>query len=146
MDEATPFPCDQWRALIGKNRQVCRNLFGSVDWQQVQPALRDELRSSLEAARRRWAFDFKEERPVPGDLQWEAVPSQDVPSFYWPVSCIQQRQHLNPKEPAVGTEERTLSSKQSTSPLFNRKRKQALITDFYTLKRRLGPLGPELKP
>ncbi|XP_051890785.1 cyclin-dependent kinase inhibitor 1-like [Pristis pectinata] len=146
MDNPTLAPCEQWRVQASKNRQVCRKLFGPVDRRLVRSELGAELQGGLEAAARRWAFDFKAERPLPGDLQWEAVSSRDVPSFYRPVCGSQQRRRpLNPPGPREGGEERTPSAEQKPSPPHNRKRKQALITDFYALRRRLGPLAPESK-
>ncbi|XP_078276943.1 cyclin-dependent kinase inhibitor 1-like [Rhinoraja longicauda] len=146
MDESSSSACEQWRVLVGKRGPVRQSLFGPVDGRQVRAKFRAELRSGLEAAARRWAFDFEAERPLKGNLQWEAVPSQDVPSFYRPVRGSQQRRLLEPPGPGEAPRERSPSPEQKPNSPLSRKRKQALITDFYALKRRLGPLGPESKP
>lgn len=147
MGEASLSACEQWRAVVGKCRPVCRRLFGQVDGRQVRAVFRAELRSGREAASRRWGFDFEAELPLKGDLHWEAVPSQDVPFFYRPVRGSQQRPSLEPPPgPGEAAGERSPSPEQKPNSPLNRKRKQALITDFYALKRRLGPLGLESKP
>ncbi|XP_069084275.1 cyclin-dependent kinase inhibitor 1B [Pleurodeles waltl] len=61
---------------------TCRNLFGSFD--------RDELRRELEKQHREcelkfketWNFDPREERPLPGRMDWHAVPRGAVPEYY----------------------------------------------------------------
>ncbi|XP_067913722.1 cyclin-dependent kinase inhibitor 1-like [Heterodontus francisci] len=150
MDEATFLPFDVWRAVGGKPGKVCRSLFGPVNRQQVQAELQSELRSGLEAARNRWAFDFEEERPVQGALQWEAVSSQDIPQFYrTSVYGVLRRRLLNPLGLRGEAVEEKVSPRQDSNPpqkRHSRKRKQTVITDFYALKRRSGPSDSESKP
>ncbi|XP_062899759.1 cyclin-dependent kinase inhibitor 1-like [Mobula hypostoma] len=143
MAEWTPSPCEQWQAQAAKNRSVRRNLFGPVDRQQLQSELETELRIGLQAAARRWAFDFEAERPLPGDMQWEAVPNQDVPSFYRMV-CVASL--MNPLRSREGVEMGTPSAEKKPVLPHGRKRRQALITDFYVMKRRFRPLDAEAKP
>ncbi|XP_059828716.1 cyclin-dependent kinase inhibitor 1-like isoform X1 [Hypanus sabinus] len=141
-----PSPCEQWRAQAFRNRPVCRSLFGPVDRRQLRLELGAELWRGLDAAAKRWAFDFEAERPLPGDLQWEAVPNQDVPSFYRTVHVTSQGRLLNPLGPREGVEMGTPSAEKKPILPHGRKRRQALITDFYVMKRRFVPLDAEAKP
>lgn len=65
---------------------VRRNLFGPVNHQQLQQDFHGLLCMSVEVAKQRWNFDFQNERPIPGSVEWEQMPSQDVPAFYH--SCV----------------------------------------------------------
>ncbi|XP_038676706.1 cyclin-dependent kinase inhibitor 1-like [Scyliorhinus canicula] len=148
MDEAKSLPIEVWQMMVRKPGKVCRNLFGPVNREQVHTDFRTELRNGLVTARNRWAFDFEEDRPLQGAFQWEAVPSREVPHFYRSsVHGVPQRELLNP----LGGEadERKVSPQQDPNPHHkphNRKRKQAIITDFYVLKRRFRSLDSEPKP
>ncbi|NXA39559.1 CDN1A inhibitor, partial [Eudromia elegans] len=51
--------------------KVCRSLFGPVDHQQLQSDVQALLRQQLEAARRRWNFDFEAGTPLEGRFAWE---------------------------------------------------------------------------
>ncbi|XP_059828717.1 cyclin-dependent kinase inhibitor 1-like isoform X2 [Hypanus sabinus] len=146
MVKLMPSPCEQWRAQAFRNRPVCRSLFGPVDRRQLRLELGAELWRGLDAAAKRWAFDFEAERPLPGDLQWEAVPNQDVPSFYRTVHVTSQGRLLNPLGPREGVEMGTPSAEKKPILPHGRKRRQALITDFYVMKRRFVPLDAEAKP
>uniref|UniRef100_UPI00398F00A6 cyclin-dependent kinase inhibitor 1-like n=1 Tax=Pristiophorus japonicus TaxID=55135 RepID=UPI00398F00A6 len=150
MEEALSFPVDVWRALGGQPGKVCRSLFGRVDGQQLRLEVKRELRSELETARSMWAFDFEEDRPVEGALQWEALASCEVPAFYRPCVHGGPRHGLpNPPGPVSEAQEESVSSRQAADPpqaTRGRKRKQSVITDFYALKRSLGRPGSESKP
>ncbi|XP_048409486.1 cyclin-dependent kinase inhibitor 1B-like [Stegostoma tigrinum] len=143
MDDGTSPSIDMWRATGRKPGKVCRSLFGPVDHAQVRAELQEELRTELEAAKRRWAFDFQRDRPVQGDVQWEAVSSHNVPHFYRTSVCG------GPQRGPQGEAERgKMSPPQKSHQLQkpqNRKRKQTVITDYYTMKRRFGPSGSETK-
>ncbi|NXG49990.1 CDN1A inhibitor, partial [Psilopogon haemacephalus] len=51
--------------------QVQRNLFGPIDHEQLQQDLAYMLHSSIERAQQKWNFDFLQEVPMEGLLQWE---------------------------------------------------------------------------
>ncbi|XP_029453437.1 cyclin-dependent kinase inhibitor 1B-like [Rhinatrema bivittatum] len=80
-------PCSRRGALMGprspKPPPARRNLFGPVDHGRLQRDLQRLLRSSLEAARRKWSFDFARDSPSEGALEWEPLRYQEVPAFYW---------------------------------------------------------------
>lgn len=70
-------------ALQLKVGPVRRNLFGSVDHQQLHMDFQRLLSMSVEAASKRWNFDFQSDTPRPGsDMEWEEVRAEDVPVFY----------------------------------------------------------------
>ncbi|NXN15914.1 CDN1A inhibitor, partial [Indicator maculatus] len=51
--------------------QVQRNLFGPTDREQLQQDFECVLRSSVEGAQQNWNFDFLQDVPMEGLLQWE---------------------------------------------------------------------------
>lgn len=62
---------------------ACRNLFGSVDHEELKKDLKGHLREMEEAASAKWGFDFANHTPLAnGRLKWELVDSRDVPDFY----------------------------------------------------------------
>ncbi|XP_038562908.1 cyclin-dependent kinase inhibitor 1Bb [Micropterus salmoides] len=62
---------------------ACRNLFGSVDHEELKRDLKGHFREMEEAASAKWGFDFANHTPrVNGRLEWELVDYRDVPSFY----------------------------------------------------------------
>ncbi|KAK7896343.1 hypothetical protein WMY93_021668 [Mugilogobius chulae] len=138
-------------ALRLKVGPVRRNLFGPVDHQQLQQDFQRVLRMGVEVANKRWNFDFQRDEPGPGPVEWEELSFQEVPAFY--RSCM-----VRPARSAAGTKRRSSSSSGEGSPvssssssseeeyievttrecyrLQSGKRKQAIITDFYKVKRR----------
>lgn len=70
-------------ALKLKGGPVRRNLFGPVDHQQLKRDFQRLLSVGVEAANKRWNFDFRSEKPgeAPG-VEWEELRCQDVPAFY----------------------------------------------------------------
>ncbi|KFQ29511.1 Cyclin-dependent kinase inhibitor 1B, partial [Mesitornis unicolor] len=48
-----------------------RNLFGPVDHEQLWQDFQHMLRNSVEGAQQKWNFDFLQNTPVEGLLQWE---------------------------------------------------------------------------
>lgn len=60
-----------------------RNLFGPVDHKQLQRDFDRLLSVGVEAANKRWNFDFRNEKPGQGsNVEWEEMQCQDVPVFY----------------------------------------------------------------
>lgn len=108
---------------------VRRNLFGPVDHQQLQQDFQKMLFMSMEVAKQRWNFDFQNEQPVPGSIQWEETQWQDVPAFY--RSCVVRpgKQRLELAYRGTPLEQR------EARPLRVRYR-QATITDFFTAKKK----------
>ncbi|NXS53358.1 CDN1A inhibitor, partial [Brachypteracias leptosomus] len=48
-----------------------RNLFGPVDHEQLQQDFQHMLHNSIKGAQQKWNFDFLQDVPVEGLLQWE---------------------------------------------------------------------------
>ncbi|XP_049422626.1 cyclin-dependent kinase inhibitor 1D isoform X2 [Epinephelus fuscoguttatus] len=139
-------------ALKLKVGPVRRNLFGPVDHQQLQKDFERLLCMNMEAAKKRWNFDFQSEMPGEGsNIEWEELRYQDVPAFY--RSCT-----VRPVTHPV-TKRRTSSSSGESSPgsssssgsgdeylevttrgcyriQWQGKRRQAAITDFFKVKKR----------
>ncbi|XP_064425187.1 cyclin-dependent kinase inhibitor 1 [Latimeria chalumnae] len=131
---------------------VCRNLFGPVDHNQLKKESQEMLLSFAEAAKHKWNFDFIKETPLNGDLQWERVECSEMPSVYHPCELNGKRRALTniPQENEKENERRKdtpcnfseqASKKDSTALATNSikslKRKQTTITDFYHTKRRI---------
>ncbi|KAI1883379.1 hypothetical protein AGOR_G00230820 [Albula goreensis] len=62
---------------------ACRNLFGTVDREELKKDLKGHLQGMEEASSAKWNFDFSNHKPLPnGRYEWEIVESKDVPDFY----------------------------------------------------------------
>ncbi|XP_054609428.1 cyclin-dependent kinase inhibitor 1-like isoform X2 [Dunckerocampus dactyliophorus] len=139
-------------ALTLKVGPVRRNLFGPVDHQQLRQDFQRLLHMSVEAANKRWNYDFRSDAPGPGsNVQWEELKCQDVPGFY--RSCtvrpvVQLRGAKTPRRLSTSSGEESPASSSSsgsgdeylevTARGYYRvqKRKQSTITDFFKVKRR----------
>ncbi|XP_076860966.1 cyclin-dependent kinase inhibitor 1D [Brachyhypopomus gauderio] len=137
---------------------VRRSLFGPVDHVQLHQDFQKLLGKSVEVAKQRWNFDFQRDRPVPGPMEWEELPCQDVPAFY--RSCVVRagaaQRRLEPagdageasgcssaatdgeeylEVRARGVYRGTRLEKREPAPL-GLKRRQATIPDFFAVKKR----------
>uniref|UniRef100_A0A8C8BGL4 Cyclin-dependent kinase inhibitor domain-containing protein n=1 Tax=Otus sunia TaxID=257818 RepID=A0A8C8BGL4_9STRI len=65
-----------------KTTHAWKNLFGSVDHEQLQQDFQHILYNSVEGAQHKWNFDFLRDMLVEGVLQWEELRSHRVPAFY----------------------------------------------------------------
>ncbi|XP_075710002.1 cyclin-dependent kinase inhibitor 1 [Rhinoderma darwinii] len=116
------------RAILqanGGGEKVCRNLFGEVDHELLKSEFETIMTNTSEEAKCKWNFDFVAETPLQGDYVWERV------------------KDLN--QETTTDDDDTTSSLVSVQELESRgsnccKRKQALITDYYQVKRRCSPL------
>ncbi|XP_061629556.1 cyclin dependent kinase inhibitor 1Bb [Phyllopteryx taeniolatus] len=63
---------------------ACRNLFGSVDHDELRRDLKGHLRELEEAAAAKWSFDFASDGPLENNagFRWQLVDCCDVPDFY----------------------------------------------------------------
>ncbi|KAG8450836.1 hypothetical protein GDO86_003199 [Hymenochirus boettgeri] len=131
----------------GSTEKVCRNLFGSVDHEQLKLDAGKIMKMSLKEAKQRWNFDFANETPIEGPYKWERVigdndilhvnimdvgsnqkenQSQDGASTYMEKgnkTCVEECHGMECTDSGCG------------------KRKQKLITDFYHVKRRSSPVS-----
>uniref|UniRef100_A0A669PZZ9 Cyclin-dependent kinase inhibitor domain-containing protein n=1 Tax=Phasianus colchicus TaxID=9054 RepID=A0A669PZZ9_PHACC len=83
---------------LGKIVHTQRNLFGPVDHEQLHWDFQHMLRSNIERAQQKWNFDFLQDVPMEGFLQWEELRGHEVPTFYH--SCVVREsrrplRHLN---------------------------------------------------
>lgn len=61
----------------------CRNLFGSVDHEELRRDLKEHLQEMEQASSAKWNFDFKNNKPRPGGrFDWQSVDSKSLPDFY----------------------------------------------------------------
>ncbi|XP_033845478.1 cyclin-dependent kinase inhibitor 1D isoform X1 [Periophthalmus magnuspinnatus] len=138
-------------ALRLKVGPVKRSLFGPVDHQQLQQDFQRILRMGVEVANKRWNFDFQGDKPGLGpNMEWEELSFQEVPGFY--RSCtvrsapsgagIKRRFSSSSGEgsPASGSssssgEEYLEITTRECYRLESGKRRQAVITDFFKVKR-----------
>ncbi|XP_018585261.2 cyclin-dependent kinase inhibitor 1D isoform X1 [Scleropages formosus] len=158
--DIAPFSGEEVKPRLGSVR---RNLFGPVDHQQLQQDFQRLLRMSVEEATRRWNFDFQSDRPTPGATEWEELRCQDVPAFY--RSCM-VKSGVGPRaeppsrgcggsSPPVGEyleitareTYRCCEQEKRVSVAATGKRRQAIITDFFAVKKRrlLHPKGHALQ-
>ncbi|KAL6112160.1 cdkn1a [Pungitius sinensis] len=125
-----------------------RNLFGPLDREQLQVEYQAALRSDLEAATRRWGYDFLSDKPLENShFQWEGVPGTNVPLLYRscthggqgpveaPAEDTKARVRCSPEGRALSQQslEETPRRRENTGL----KRKQTNITDYYQAKRRV---------
>ncbi|XP_064174972.1 cyclin-dependent kinase inhibitor 1B-like [Anguilla rostrata] len=61
----------------------CRNLFGSVDPEELRRDLKEHLQEIEQASSAKWNFDFKNHKPLPGGRYvWQPLDSKSLPDFY----------------------------------------------------------------
>ncbi|KAJ8381996.1 hypothetical protein SKAU_G00027740 [Synaphobranchus kaupii] len=130
---------------------VRRNLFGPVDHQQLQQDFQRLLCMSVEVANKRWNFDFQRDRPGQGSIEWEELRCQDVPAFY--RSCVVKAGVGSKAQvPGGGADDvspmqeyleitaretyRSCKPEKRLASSSTLKRKQANITDFFSVKKR----------
>lgn len=63
---------------------ACRNLFGSVDREELRRDLKGHLLEMEEASAAKWGFDFASHQPISnGKFEWKLLDCKDVPTFYY---------------------------------------------------------------
>ncbi|XP_039210505.1 cyclin-dependent kinase inhibitor 1-like [Crotalus tigris] len=130
--------------VLAKAAPIRRNLFGPVDHEHLQQEFQSLMRSSMEQAKQRWNFDFFQDVPVVGLLQWEELQGHEVPAFYHTHVAREPRPPLQPVNRTVDREgpvhpldretERFRSIKTATGA---KKRRQTHLTDYYTTKKQI---------
>ncbi|XP_057712248.1 cyclin-dependent kinase inhibitor 1-like isoform X2 [Corythoichthys intestinalis] len=130
-------------ALRLKVGPVRRNLFGPVDHRQLREDFQRLLSMSVDAANKRWNYDFRRDVPgTGGDVQWEEVPREDVPVFYHGKPARRNSASSGQGSPmsdsSSGSEAEYLEVTTRGYYRLQRpeKRRQASITDFFKVKRR----------
>ncbi|MFT7812676.1 hypothetical protein Z043-114585 [Arapaima gigas] len=62
---------------------ACKNLFGTLDHEELKRDFKGRLREMEEEAAAKWSFDFVNHRPIPdGPFEWQAVDGALLPDFY----------------------------------------------------------------
>ncbi|KAJ7329423.1 hypothetical protein JRQ81_015597 [Phrynocephalus forsythii] len=124
-----------------------RNLFGPVDHNHLQQDFQNMLWTGMERAMQRWNFDFLQDKPTEGLLQWEELPVHEVPTFYHTFIVGQARlpwQSMDwdvtketPMPHAGKVLEQTKPAKRIARKkgVAGMKRRQASLTDYYTAKK-----------
>ncbi|KIH54468.1 Cyclin-dependent kinase inhibitor [Ancylostoma duodenale] len=93
----------------GKKSRVKRCLFGRPDQHEVEKWLAETSEKQLKESREKWSYDFELDVPVSGDVEYEAVPVNRVPSLY--KSCTIQGKktrrvaEFDPNIPSASVEE-----------------------------------------
>ncbi|XP_034542320.1 cyclin-dependent kinase inhibitor 1C-like [Notolabrus celidotus] len=67
---------------LHRRTSVCRNLFGSVDHEELNREMKDKLREISDRDQQRWNFNFETNTPLVGDYAWEEVVVDKTPVFY----------------------------------------------------------------
>ncbi|XP_058046662.1 cyclin-dependent kinase inhibitor 1-like [Ahaetulla prasina] len=128
--------------ISAKAAPTRRNLFGPVDHDHLLQEFQSMMRSSMEQAKQRWNFDFFQDMPIVGLLQWEELQGHEVPAFYHTHVARESRPPLQPvnrtadregKVHLLGREvERGRPIKTAT---LGKKRRQTYLTDYYSTKK-----------
>ncbi|XP_032893309.1 cyclin-dependent kinase inhibitor 1-like [Amblyraja radiata] len=123
-----------------KPARVRRNLFGPAGHRQMQQDIQHLLRANIEAAEHRWNYDFSEEAPGEGKLQWQGMQWQEVPAFY--RSRLLHSSSLQPLNVNRGSEQPASPRHKPAAQASpgQRGRRQTRITDYYPIKRCSPPV------
>ncbi|XP_066488309.1 cyclin-dependent kinase inhibitor 1-like [Tiliqua scincoides] len=129
-----------------KASHVRRNLFGPVDHDHLQQEFQRMLYASMEKAKRRWNFDFVQEMPAEGLLQWEELQDREVPTFYHACVVGGARKPLQPVNRFVAKEARAQHTGKvkpqrakkmpKKKSLAGKKRRDTFLTDYYSAKKK----------
>ncbi|XP_053114252.1 cyclin-dependent kinase inhibitor 1-like isoform X2 [Hemicordylus capensis] len=134
-----------------KANHVRRNLFGPVDHDHLQQDFQYILCASMERAKQRWNFDFLQELPAEGLLQWEELQDHEVPAFYHTCVVGEVRKPLQPMNRAIAKDAkahhiskvklmekpRPAKKMPRKKNLKGEKRRQMSLTDYYTAKKQI---------
>ncbi|CAJ0607181.1 unnamed protein product [Cylicocyclus nassatus] len=140
----------------GRNRRVKRCLFGKPDQQEVEKWLDETSKKQLKRSKDKWSYDFELDVPVKGDIEYEPVSIDQVPSIYKPHKIGKRRRRevseFNPNIPSASSEEgtseegsdkshrpftRSCTKQSDNNSLQNRKSlKQAKLTNYLKVRKR----------
>ncbi|KAM4701584.1 cyclin-dependent kinase inhibitor 1 [Discoglossus pictus] len=107
----------------------CRNLFGPVDHEQLKIDFESMMKNLNDEAAQKWNFDFVNERPLDGNYKWERV---DVLN-----TGLQTETNTLPD--CIMESDTENSEPDMTVECGSKRKQQALMTDFYSVKRRGSP-------
>ncbi|XP_070610806.1 cyclin-dependent kinase inhibitor 1-like [Erythrolamprus reginae] len=131
--------------ISAKAAPTKRNLFGPVDHDQLLQEFQSMMRSSMEQAKQRWNFDFFQDTPIVGLLQWEELRGHEVPAFYRTHIARESRPPLQPFNRTVDCREGKIQlqgreaerARPSKTATVGKKRRQTYLTDYYTTKKQI---------
>ncbi|XP_034536441.1 cyclin-dependent kinase inhibitor 1Ca [Notolabrus celidotus] len=147
---------------IRGRESVCRNLFGSVDQEQLRRDLKQRLREIMDQDSRRWNFNFQTDTPMCGRFQWEEIPADCAAAVYHESAQLKEKSvcshsteeddRLSACEESAKTDQENCSSISNTrkspaevTPIRRKRthsksaaipRNNTKITDFFTKRRR----------
>ncbi|OCT91640.1 cyclin-dependent kinase inhibitor 1 [Xenopus laevis] len=120
----------------GNKEKACRMLFGPVDHEQLRVDLDEHMQRSNEEAKAKWNFNFATETPLEGQYDWVKVEKKDLNCSLRESQKENQCQDEATKRCNIIPSYKAFQNCESSSG----KRKQKLITDFYSVKRRCSPV------
>ncbi|KAF7248120.1 Cyclin-dependent kinase inhibitor 1 [Varanus komodoensis] len=132
-----------------KANHARRNLFGPVDHDHLQQDFQNIMYTCMERAKQRWNFDFLEEIPTEGFLQWEELQSHEVPTFYHtcmigdvckPLQSMNRVVTKESKPHHIGSVlEKHMPAQKLTGrkTLAGKKQRQTSLTDYYPPKKQI---------
>ncbi|KAM7015335.1 cyclin dependent kinase inhibitor 1Ca [Tautogolabrus adspersus] len=147
---------------MNRKESVCRNLFGSVDQEQLRRDLKQRLKEIAEQDSRRWNFNFQTDTPLCGRFQWEEMSADCVAAVYQESVELKEEavcslkneedDRLSASEESAKTDQENCSSISNTrkcpaevTPVRRKRthtksaakpRNNARITDFFAKRRR----------
>ncbi|XP_033824417.1 cyclin-dependent kinase inhibitor 1C-like [Periophthalmus magnuspinnatus] len=111
---------------LQKRTSVCRNLFGSVDHDELHREMKDKLREISERDQERWNFNFEVNSPLDGVYEWKEVSVDETPAFYQdsvqngrtrvPATPVKRRPVEEPVLPDTPRLMERLSAPESSAP------------------------------
>uniref|UniRef100_A0A1I7XDX7 CDI domain-containing protein n=1 Tax=Heterorhabditis bacteriophora TaxID=37862 RepID=A0A1I7XDX7_HETBA len=78
-----------------------RCLFGRPDPIKVDQWLGEELDKLNIESKAKWNYDFVKDKPVEGDVIYEAIKADEVPSVYRARTVVKQKSHIAELDPNV---------------------------------------------
>nr|XP_060634096.1 cyclin-dependent kinase inhibitor 1-like isoform X1 [Anolis sagrei ordinatus] len=125
-----------------KTNHARKNLFGPVNHDGLQQDFQSMLNAAMERATWRWNFDFLQDTPTEGLLQWEKLPNHEVPTFYHTCRVGQTYQpvklglgnklKMHHSGEVLEKQRQNVAKKKS---LIGKKRRQTSLTDYCTTKK-----------
>ncbi|XP_074522796.1 cyclin dependent kinase inhibitor 1Ca [Halichoeres trimaculatus] len=115
---------------IQRRESVCRNLFGSVDHEQLRRDLTQRLREITEQDSRRWNFNFQTDTPMCGRFQWEEIPSDCAAAVYQEPAQLKEKAacSLNAEEDDRLSEGSAETDQENCSSISNMRKRPAEVT------------------
>ncbi|ETN72735.1 hypothetical protein RB195_019690 [Necator americanus] len=139
----------------GRRQRVKRCLFGKPDQKEVEKWLTETSKKQLRQSREKWSYDFELDIPVSGDVEYEAIPVNKVPSIY--KSCSVGRRkggriaEFDPNVPSASKDEGVTDEEPShhrpltrsctklrddNHMLHHKSLKQAKLTNYLKVRKR----------